>query len=133
MSAQQDRVEIVARIATATDGSRELDALVAGALGWKRVNLLSPRDLGWQSPGGAAFYSSQLPAFTTSIDAITAEIKARGMRVAGCGDPRGPERAWARVETAGDAQFSGVGGTLSMALTVALLRAIAAPEGDAHG
>lgn len=121
--------EIIDRLMKATEGSRELDAMVAEALGWERVKLISPRDSEWQSPGGKLFYRSQLPAFAGSLDAITAEIEARGGE-------------WTVKQFKGRAPFvqawmpgmgaEGKGATPALALCVALLRTIASPAPVPH-
>ena len=76
---------LITRIEAATEGSRELDCEVMRALGWKcrgsateieRVGLI---DLfNWDDPRGKAVGTLRDNPLTTSLDAITREIEARG-------------------------------------------------------
>lgn len=107
--------EIIERLRMAMEGSRELDAMVAEALGvaW------SPDEDGNYGPYGIMPRRVQ---FTRSLDAITAEIKARGgeWTVKDFNDRPPFVQAWMPGMGA-----EGKGITPPIALCVALLLAIA--------
>lgn len=60
-------MELIERLEKATEGSHQLDAEVAKAIGWEKRYISQEDAIGdWHAPGGAI---KPLPRFTTSLDA----------------------------------------------------------------
>lgn len=114
----------------ATEGSRELDALVAQAVGWLRrhVNALPEDDVwedsqGWKYPG--------LPHFTTSVDAALTLVPEGMEIVLGCiqGKRWGAARIFSRDELAQPTGLADDANSLPIAICIAALSARAGGEG----
>lgn len=99
------------------------DEIVAKALGWspcKEKPLRGyPKCKHWNRPGIANTCAS-LPKFTTKIDAIVAEIEARGL-IWQVGQGTSEARADVSAPVAVSPSYFGAGKTASLALCHALL------------
>lgn len=125
--------DLIARLEKAEAGSRELDAKISDHFKWwpegfTRIDFHG-RDRRWRKCAGID-ERIDCPAFTTSIDAITALI---GEKLPGCeyaGGTRG--QSWARLRPVAAKSCSARAQTLTLALCAALLRALQAKESE-HG
>lgn len=97
---------------------RLTDEQVAKALGWVCKYPHRLNNAGWRKPGDVGLH--RLPFFTTSLDAIVAEVEARGLKwaVANLDQKRKP-LAWVRKFHSNQAEARSL--TPALALCAALL------------
>jgi hypothetical protein len=124
--------DLIARLEAATEGSRELDAYVARAVG---INVTYSNEITPEPCGDDDCY---LPNYTTSIDAALAliERKLPGSYI----DLSGP-RKYLHIPTPAPnhwraeirAQSFGWGATAPLALVLAILRALSAHDASTQG
>jgi len=106
---------------------------VAKALGWKLTHRQTKAACGWTSPSGELSYgtSSSWPKWTTSLDAIVAEIEARKLRWT-VHNSIGPYYAFVGKWGSGDMrQMNAPHATAPLALCAALLAYLKSTKGGA--
>lgn len=137
--------ELIARLEAASEGSRELDALIFRAIGAPLPERFASLKLAleWQDDGTALMPVGEMrvryepPAYTTSLDAIVALIERSNWKLYSVdasvdGRPscfiKGPDRLWP-ADDESDEHFGpgwehGRAKSLPLALCIALLRAL---------
>lgn len=75
-------LDLIAKLESASEGSRALSEEVAVALGWKRAALLA----GWKAPNDPFGRVQNAPGFTESIDAAISAIPDGWLRTSGNAD-----------------------------------------------
>lgn len=128
-----DLRELVERLEAAEGPSRELDAEIARALGWKDVGIgpHAPQTVKWVRPDGSETFN-RLPAYTASIDAALTLVPEGWEWTVGNTYAEG--RTFARVENfalKGEPNFNVDGQRPpALALTIAALKAREADDAD---
>lgn len=128
--------DLIARLEQATEGSRELDAAIARAIGNKVETIIVPEGHPVFAAGGGLEFMvrpdgsrSSVPPYTTSLDAALTLVP-EGWRVAemkdGIPSDAGPYchvRLWCPVNSALGHRHGASGITPALALCIAALRA----------